>query len=33
MINFIQNIGQILMGYFPIKEDDTNELSDEVVIK
>jgi len=33
MVTLIQNMGKILTKHFPIKEDDTNELPDEVVIK
>ncbi|MFP4548569.1 MAG: TPM domain-containing protein [Fidelibacterota bacterium] len=33
IVKLIENMGQILSQYFPIKDDDTNELSDEVVIK
>lgn len=33
VITVLQNMGKILTEYFPIKDDDTNELSDEVVIK
>ena len=33
IIKLIENMGQILSQYFPIKDDDTNELSDEVVIR
>ena len=33
LVTLIQNMGKILTEHFPIKEDDANELSDEVVIK
>ena len=33
LVTLIQNMGKILTEYFPIKNDDTNELPDEVVIK
>lgn len=33
LVTLIENMGKILTEHFPIKEDDTNELSDEVVIK
>lgn len=33
LVTLIQNMGKILSEHFPIKEDDTNELPDEVVIK
>ena len=33
VVTVVENMGKILTKHFPIKEDDTNELSDEVVIK
>ncbi len=33
LVTLIQNMGKILTQYFPIKDDDTNELSNDVIVK
>ncbi|MBN2281942.1 MAG: TPM domain-containing protein [Candidatus Marinimicrobia bacterium] len=33
VVTLIQNMGKILTDYFPVKKDDTNELSNDVVIR
>jgi len=33
MIDCINEIGDILVKEFPVKENDVNELSDEIIIK